>query len=134
MTKIVLGKRPESFKRKVTFPMLEGGDGTINCEFRYRTRTEFGKFIDSMVADAEAADQGDAKKAVDAGAVKLADIMNKTVSKNADYLMDVLMSWDIEGFDLTRETAAQLADELPAAAVAIMEAYQAACVEGRWGN
>ena len=46
MATIKLGNRPKAFKRIVTFDMLEGGKGSIECNFRYRTRSEFGVFID----------------------------------------------------------------------------------------
>ena len=29
--------------------MLEGGKGSIECTFRYRTRSEFGVFIDKLM-------------------------------------------------------------------------------------
>lgn len=126
MAKIILGKRPESFKRKVTFPMLDGGDGIIMCEFKYRTKKEFGALIDSMAQDAGVAPDVDKP-------LLIADLMGKTVEKNADYLMDIIKGWDAEA-DLTRDNVEQLCDELPGAAVAIMEAYRAAVVEGRLGN
>lgn len=137
--KITLGKRPESFRAPVKFPMLDGSEGAIQCEFKYRTKTEFGKFIDRMVEDAKAveakrAPSGEAEEEADAATVRLGDIMGKTVDKNADYLMDVLKGWDIEGRDLTRDNCAMLADELPGAALAIMEKYRAAVTEGRLGN
>lgn len=132
--KIILGKRPETFRSSVTFPMLEGGDGVINCEFKYRTKTEFGKFLDRMVADAKAAEaKAGVKDDTDAD-LSLGHIMSKTVDKNADYLMDVLKGWDVEGRDLTRDNCAMLSDELPGAAVAIMEKYRIAITEGRLGN
>lgn len=138
MAKIILGKRPDSFQRTVKFPMLDGSEGAIRCEFKYRTKTEFGAFIDGMVADAKAADAKaeaqEATDAADAQKIGLAAIMSKTVAKNADYLMDVLKGWDIDGSDLTRDNCAQLADELPGAAVAIIEAYRSAVQDGRLGN
>lgn len=135
--KITLGKRPESFRAPVKFPMLDGSEGAIQCEFKYRTKTEFGKFIDRMMEDAKEVESkqtasGETEEGADT--VRLGDIMAKTVDKNADYLMDVLKGWDIEGRDLTRDNCAMLADELPGAAVAIMEKYRAAVAEGRLGN
>jgi len=126
MAKIILGKRPESFRRKVTFPMLEGGDGVILCDFKYRTKKEFGELIDGIAKDAGVAPEADKP-------LLIAELMDKTVEKNADYLMDVLKGWDVDA-ELTRDNAAQLANELPGAAVAIMETYRAAVVEGRLGN
>ena len=54
-------------------------------------------------------------------------------SQNAAYLLDVLDGWNLDE-TLTRDTAAQLCDELPGAATEIMEAYRLAIVEGRLGN
>ena len=124
--KVKLGNRPETFKKVVSFKFLDGSDGAINCTFNYRTKTEFGQFIDAMFADAGEARPADEK-------FSMADLMSKTVEKNADYLLKALKAWDLD-VDLTAETANQLCDELPAAASAILEAYRTATVEGRLGN
>lgn len=126
MAKIKLGARPKSFKKTVTFPLLDGTDGAIVCEFKYRTKKEFGSFIDRIFKDA-----GDDSPVADAAT--LASVMSKTVDKNADYLADILESWDLDE-KLSRENLVQLCDEVPAAAAAVMEAYRIATVEGRLGN
>lgn len=125
MATIKLGNRPKSFKRVVTFPLIEGGEGAIEVSFKYRTRTEFGRFIDSIVADAQVA-QGDQQ-------FSMADLMERTRDKNAAYLMDVIDGWNLDE-PLTRATVEQLCDELPGAAAEIMEQYRKATVEGRLGN
>lgn len=132
MAKIKLGNRPKSFKRIVKFPMLEGGEGAIECTYKYRTRTEFGIFIDQMVATAEAAG---AKKEAEANAEKfsMTNLMERTAGQNADYILDVLDGWNLDE-DLNKVNVQQLADELPAAALAIMETYRTAITEGRLGN
>lgn len=124
--KVKLGNRPETFKKTVTFKFLDGSDGQIDCTFAYRTKTEFGQFIDAMSDDAGEDRPADEK-------FSMADLMTKTVGKNADYLLKALKEWDLD-VPLNAETANQLCDELPAAATAILEAYRAATVEGRAGN
>ena len=127
MSKIKLGQRPKSFDKAVKFEMLEGGTETIVCTFKYRTRTEFGQFIDGLVSDAGVkVDATDEK-------FSMTDLMKKTAGSNAKYLLQVLDGWSLD-IDLTLSNAEQLADELPAAAVAIMETYRVAVTEGRLGN
>lgn len=126
-SKIKLGNRPKAFKRVVTFDMLEGGKGSIECSFRYRTRSEFGVFIDKLMEAAGAKAQPDAEK------FSMAELMEKTAGQNAEYILDVLESWNLDE-DLSKPNVQQLADELPAAAAAIMETYRTACVDGRLGN
>lgn len=126
MAKIKLGNRPANFKRTVTFPLLDGSEGAIEVVYKYRTRSEFGKFIDSLFNEAKEDKPADEK-------FSMAELMNKTRDKNAAYLLDVIEGWNLDE-PLTRETAEQLCDELPAAAAEIMEVYRKATVEGRLGN
>ena len=127
MAKIKLGNRPKSFKKTVSFDMLEGGKGSIECVYKYRTRSEFGTFIDELMEAAGAKEKADGEK------FSMAELMDKTAGSNADYILSVLESWNLDE-DLNKTNAQQLADEYPAAAAAIMETYRTACLEGRVGN
>ena len=124
--KIKLGNRPKNFKRVITFPLIEGGEGAIEVTYKYRTRQEFGSFIDGIFAAAKEEQPQD-------GEFKMSDLMGKTRDKNAAYLLDVIEGWNLDE-PLNRETAEQLCDELPAAAAEIMEVYRSATVEGRLKN
>jgi hypothetical protein len=124
MAKIKLGQRPKSFKKTVSFDMLEGGKGSIECVYKYRTRSEFGTFIDELMEAAGAKDKPDGEK------FSMAELMDKTAGSNADYILSVVESWNLDE-DLNKTNAQQLADEYPAAAAAIMETYRTACLEGR---
>lgn len=126
-SKIKLGNRPKNFKRIVTFDLLEGGKGSIECVFKYRTRSEFGVFIDQLMEAAGA------KKKSESDQFSMAELMEKTAGQNAEYILDVLESWNLDE-DLNKSNAQQLADELPAAAATIMETYRTAVTEGRLGN
>lgn len=55
------------------------------------------------------------------------------VKVNAEYLLQVIEGWNLDE-ELNEETAHQLANELPAAAAAIMNTYRQAIVEQRLGN
>lgn len=127
MSKIKLGTRPKSFKRIVKFPLLEGGEGAIECTFKYRTRKEFGEFIDRMVEASGSKAKADDEK------FSMVALMEKTAGQNAEYMMDVLDAWNLDE-DLSVANVQQLANEIPAAATAIMETYRTAIVEGRLGN
>lgn len=127
MSKIKLGNRPKSFKRIVKFPLLEGGEGAIECTFKYRTRKEFGEFIDRMVEASGSKTKADDEK------FSMVALMEKTAGQNAEYMMDVLEAWNLDEA-LSVPNVQQLANEIPAAAAAIMETYRTAIVEGRLGN
>ena len=127
MAKIKLGSTPKSFKRAITVDMLDGTKGSIECEFKYRTRTDFGKFLDSVFADAGvAATDSDAK-------VVIAEVMARTRDTNADYLIQVLDGWNLDE-ELTKANLQQLCNEFPGVSNTIMETYRVAITEGKAKN
>lgn len=127
MAKIKLGDRPKHFKKTVSFPMLDGTTGEIEITYKYRTRTEFGQFIDRIIEASGAKEKSSDEN------FSMAKLMEKTADANADYILDVVDAWNLES-DLTRSNVQQLSDEVPAAAAQIMETYRLACTEGRLGN
>lgn len=133
--KITLGSRPQNFQRKLIVDLPEG-KGEITLLYKYRTRKEFGAFIDGLVAKAKmqpptiTADR-DANDEAMAGV--LAQIMAATVETNADYLMDVLDGWGLPD-EFTKANVQQLCDELPGVALRIIEDYRHVTQDGRLGN
>jgi len=130
MAKIALGSRPKNFKATVTIPMLEGGEGTVEMSFIYRTRTEFGTMIDNLMDDAQVIPSSSGE---DAQKFSLQEALEKTKDTNADYIMKVADGWNLD-VEFSRRAVAQLCDELPAAALAIMNTYRNAITEGKVGN
>jgi len=129
MAKIALGKRPKNFKSIVRFSLLDGGEGAIEMVYTYRTRTEFGSLIDGLLDDAGVNKPADDSNASDS----MREALERTRATNADYILKVAEGWNLdEAFDF--DTISQLCDELPAAALAIMDGYRAAITEGRLGN
>ena len=127
MSKVTLGKTPKTFKPfAVKFPMPDGTEGTILATFHYRTRTQFGQFLNQVFADAGETPKVDEKPDFES-------IFIKTKDKNADHLVLALSAWDLDE-PLNRESLQALADELPGAAVALMTAYNGAATEGKLGN
>lgn len=130
MAKITLGKRPKSFKRPITVPMLEGGDGKMELSFIYRTRTEFGAFVDDMF---QAAGVQVASQAEEDVKFSLARALEKTRDSNADYIMAICDGWNLD-VEFSRAAVVQLCDELPGIALEIINTYRLAVTEGRLGN
>lgn len=130
MAKIILGKRPKNFKRTITVDMPEGGKGTVEMSYIYRTRVEFGQFIDDLFNDAgvKPASTGDEDVKF-----SLEEALAKTRDTNADYILKIADGWNLDHeFNLTN--VQQLCDELPGAAFEIIQSYRAAVTEGRLGN
>lgn len=129
--KIKLGNRPKNFKRVVTFPMIDGTTGAIEVSYRYRTRKEFGAFIDELFATADGA--SDAKASTVDEKFSMLSTMERTGAANAEYVLKVADGWNLDE-PFTAESIEQLSDEIPAAVTAIMETYRVAVTEGRSGN
>lgn len=128
--KIILGKRPKHFKRIVKAPMVEGGEGRVEISFIYRTRTEFGAFVDELFAAADVQPAGQAEEEVK---FSLQQALEKTRDSNADYILKVADGWDLD-VPFTRDNVVQMCDELPGIAMEIINTYRLAVSDGRLGN
>lgn len=151
MAKITLGNKPKNFPHEVTFPMLDGTQGVIEILFKYRTRKEYGAFVDEWKRQREAQASADvqaklkaheaaAQQAKEAGAeVPALELLTQTemqaavVDGNADYILQIADGWNLD-FAFSRENLQQLCDEEPSAGPAIVTAYRAALTEARLGN
>jgi hypothetical protein len=138
--RIKLGARPKSFVRTITFPMVEGGEGCMELTFKYRSRKELAKLTDEVQAAAQAQHEADiaaikakAAKNEPIEPLKQVDLLDRDMSLQVDYLMQVVEGWNLdEKFD--RAAVEQLADEVPVAIAAAIETYRKAINEGRLGN
>lgn len=151
MSKVTLGNKPKNFKPfPVKYPAPDGTEEAIKVTYKYRTRKEFGAWLDSLMAPAAAAapspymeddeqtetpvyldDDQPAAVLPDQGRMEaFFDTLNISV---ADFILGSVDCWDAE-IPLTREGVMQLADERPAGAEALMLGYRIACREGRLGN
>ncbi|GAB3763469.1 hypothetical protein GCM10028796_17010 [Ramlibacter monticola] len=128
MAKIKLGARPKSFKRTVKFPMLEGGEGAIEVSFKYRTRSEFGAFLDEVMAAGKARAQEQPSEDL-----SVEELHKRTAAANTDYILQIADGWNLDE-EFSHANVLQLCDELPGAANAVMEIYRVAINEGRLGN
>lgn len=130
MAKITLGKRPTSFKKTIKVPMLEGGEGTVEIEYVYKTRTEFGAFVDELLGAAGVKPTGQTDDDVK---FSLKQALERTRDTNADYIQKIVKGWNLD-VEFSRAAVVQLCDELPGAAMSIIDSYRLAVTEGRLGN
>jgi len=131
MGRIKLGARPKTFSHTVTVQMPEGGTASVRMQYRYRTRTEFGQFVDDLVRAAGTAPP--ASQQDEDVRFSLHAALEATRDTNADYILQIAEGWDLDE-EFNRASLVQLCDELPGAALAIIEQYRAASTEGRLGN
>lgn len=133
MAKLTLGKRPKNFKRMIKVPLVEGGEGTVEVSYIYRTRTEFGAFVDKLMAAVPATlAAADAAASAEARYSLLADL-TRSRDTQTDYILQICDGWDLD-VPFSREAVRQLCDELPGAAAVVIDTYRAAITEGRLGN
>lgn len=128
-TKIKLGAKPVHFEPKaITFPMPDGTEGVITVTYKYRTRTEYGQFLDEVASPAVPA-----QVAEEVGRVEAA--FGQGVAADAAMLAGCVHAWDLtEDGKAPLDVCIQLADEVGAAATAILSAYRQLVVQGRLGN
>lgn len=130
MSKITLGSRPKNFKKTLQVPLHEGESGSIEVSYVYRTRKEFGAFVDELLAAVPAA----AAAVADEGQkYSLAAVLSKNVDTQADYIMRIVDGWNLD-VPFSRANVLKLCDELPGASEAIIDSYRNAVSEGRLGN
>lgn len=130
MAKIKLGARPKTFRHTIKVKLPEGGEGSVEMVYKYKTRTEFGQFIDDLLAAAKTTAPSAADDDV---TISIADALALTRDTNADYILQIADGWNLDE-EFSRASVAQLCDELPGAAMAIIEQYRVAVSEGRLGN
>lgn len=135
MPKIVLGKRPKDFTRTINIQMLDGTTGTMECTFKYRTRKEFGEFIDAKTdAALEAVKAESAVAPTDADKpFSLKSHLEQSSETSAKYILDIVTGWNLD-VELSMDSLLDLANEFPGAPAAIIEMYRAAICDGRLGN
>lgn len=136
--KIKLGARPKTFKTiEVAVTMPDGFEGVIPVNYVYRTKKEFGRWLD------EAAEKSKQKTspAVDGSETTSAPPVEfsweKFYEQNTEGAVEQLLgaidSWELDT-SMNRAALLQLGDEAPATIIALLGAYGSACREGRLGN
>jgi hypothetical protein len=135
MPKIILGKRPATFVKTVSIPLLDGTAADATFTFRTRTRTEYAALIDAHNATVrgigDTAAAGDAQE--DGGGFKLERFVGLNIEADADLIMKIAEGWDLDDV-FSREKVVQFLNEYGGAGPAVTAACRAALNEGRLGN
>lgn len=125
---ITLGKTPKTFKKfPVKFKTPDGEDSAIAVVFKYRTRSGYGEYLNSLFAVT------DSDKPAEGETVDFVELFAKGGARAVEKLLDAIDSWDFAE-PLNKETLLQMQDEFPAAIAAFAETYRGACIEGKLGN
>lgn len=145
-TKIVLGKRPQNFKKEVQCTMLDGALGCMEVDYVYRSRIELAELTDELQAklkneanaeierfNAAVAKAKETGEAIPEFSMTQTEIVKRQSAINVDYILKIVKGWNLDA-DFDRDGVAELVDTLPAMAEAIKSDYRAAINEGRLGN
>jgi len=132
MAKITLGSAPKTFAHVARFPLVDGGEGEINVQYRYRTRTAFAEFIGQVYPEIKTPAKPEPGKRLDPG-IDLNATAAQAIEKDVAHIMGSVVSWDLED-ELSAANVRRLVDEFPAAAYALIDGYARAINEGRTGN
>ncbi|EPD39160.1 hypothetical protein EZI45_19120 [Delftia tsuruhatensis] len=122
----IFGDRPETITAPVSFVRITGAVLEMDCQFKYRTRKEFGALWDE-VSDAQAPQPVDGEK------FSFASLADRGLEFSAERTLKYLTGWPLE-IELNKAALVQLFNEEPNAAAAFWEAYRAALVDGRVKN
>lgn len=128
MAKIKLGSAPKAFTHRVTFPLLQGGKGDITMTYRYRDRTQFAEFIDTVYPHIKRPETPSSEPGFD-----VVENAAKTQADEVRYILGCATGWDLED-DFSEANVKALINEFPAAGAAITSAYREAITEGRAKN
>lgn len=122
----IFGDRPDTITAPVSFVRITGAVFEMDCQFKYRTRKEFGALWDE-VSDAQAPQPVDGEK------FSFASLADRGLDFTVERTLKYLSGWGLD-IELDKASLRQLCDEEPNAAPAFWEAYRAALVDGRVKN
>lgn len=125
MRKIVLGQTPKNFHRLVTVTLPDGEQTEMGVTFKYRTRTELAKFADDVFTE------GNKEKSASINTIS--DVVLTSVEDDAKALMEALDGWDLES-EFNLKNATRFCDEMPQAALDILQNYFFSSTKARKGN
>lgn len=128
MAKLKLGSAPKNFKRMIHIPLVDGTTADLEISFKYRTRTEFGELIDSIVAKPSTE-----KEEVKQEIKTTKEAFKKGNESEAENILKMADGWDLDE-PFNKANIVKLIDEFPVAATIISDTYRELIQDGRAKN
>lgn len=126
MAKIVLGNRPETFKRKVKIQLIEGGEAEIIVDFIYRDKKAYGTLLDEHNALRKEKAEADNEFSFTGSAEDSIDL-------DTAFVLKIVKGWDLADA-LNEDNVRRLLTEFAGAGEALVDSYRLACLEAKRGN
>jgi hypothetical protein len=137
MKKFVLTAPPETFKRDVIIDMHDGSQASLQIEFKYRSRSEYAQFIDSIIANAKKSAEAEKPKTEDESLqdkeLTMQEILNQQGDLAIETIMQIAVGWELSD-KWNKKSLSELHDKFPGAFNAINNAYSASVVHGQLKN
>ncbi len=136
MKKFVLTTPPETFKREVIIPLHNGEEASLEMEFIYRSRSDYAKFIDEIIANAKKFTleaPKTAEGALEAAEITMQSILSQQDDLAVDTIMKIAKGWELSD-KFNKTTLREMQDKFPNAFQAINDAYRLSVVEGKLKN
>jgi hypothetical protein len=129
MANLKLGQRPKAFAPiSVKFTGPDGDELVIpSVVYKYRTRAEYGSFVDSNSLDAATYTPAEGEK------FSVKKLLDTVGAQNVQALLESIESWGLDE-PVNVATLTQMLDECPAAVNQLWATSGNAARDGRLGN
>ena len=125
---IKLGNPPKTFKPvEIKIELADGSEGVIPVTFKYRTQDDYWTYRDGFFKAIGA------QKPASGDDVSIPVVARESRFRAAQHILGAIDAWGLD-IDLNADNLCALFNECQQSTSAIIDAYQAACTQGRLGN
>jgi hypothetical protein len=121
----------------VIIDMHDGSQASLQIEFKYRSRSEYAQFIDSIIANAKKSAEAEKPKTEDESLqdkeLTMQEILNQQGDLAIETIMQIAVGWELSD-KWNKKSLSELHDKFPGAFNAINNAYSASVVHGQLKN